>query len=84
MDGLTNDLQYTVEHPTPDGFVPYFDVLIHADKTTSVYGKPTHTNLYTDYSPSTPTTLPPHRNPQKTPLSPPSLVELTPYALSVT
>ena len=33
---------------------------------------------------STLTTPPPHRNPQKTPLSPPSLVELTPYALPVT
>ena len=54
----------------PDGSIPYLDVLIHADKTTSVYRKPT--------------TPPPHRNPQKTVLSPPSLVELTPYALPVT
>ena len=54
INGLTNDLQYTIEHPTPDGSIPYLDVLIHADKTTSVYRKPTHTNLYTHYSSSTP------------------------------
>ena len=77
INGLTNDLKYTIEHPIPDGSIPYLDVLIHADKTTSVYRKPTHTN-------STPTTPPPHRNPQKTPLSRPSLVELTLYALPVT
>ena len=52
INGLTNDLQYTIEHPTPDGSIPYLDVLIHADKTTSVYRKPTHTNLYTHYSSS--------------------------------
>ena len=54
INGLTKDLQYTIEHPTPDGSIPYLDVLIHADKTTSVYRKPTHTNLYTHYSSSTP------------------------------
>ena len=32
INGLTNDLQYTIEHPTPDGSIPYLDVLIHADK----------------------------------------------------
>ena len=53
INGLTNDLQYTIEHPSPDGSIPYLDVLIHADKTTSVYRKPT----------STPTTPPTHRNP---------------------
>ena len=54
INGLTNDLQYTIEHPTPDGSILYLEVLIHADKTTSVYRKPTHTNLYTHYSSSTP------------------------------
>ena len=53
INGLTNDLQYTIEHPTPYGFIPYLDILIHADKTT-VYRKPTHTNLYTHYSSTTP------------------------------
>ena len=73
INGLTNDLQYTIEHPTPDGSIPYLDVLIHADKTTSVYRKPIFTP-----------TLPSHHNPQKTLLSPPSLVELRPYALPLT
>ena len=48
---------------------------------------PTKPPLYIENLPtptSTPTTPPPHFNPQKTPLSPPSLVELTPYALPVT
>ena len=54
INGLTNDLQYTIEHPTPDGSITNLDVLIHADKTTSVYRKPTYTNLYTHYSSSTP------------------------------
>ena len=39
INGLTNDLQYTIEHPSHDGSIPYLDVLIHADKTTSVYRK---------------------------------------------
>ena len=78
INGLTNDLQYTIEHPTPDGSIPYLDVLIHADKNPPLYIE----NLPTPTS--TLTTPPPHRNPQKTPLSPPSLVELTPYALPVT
>ena len=54
INGLTNDLQYTIEYPAADGSIPYLDVLIHSDNTTSVYRKPTHTNLYTHYSSSTP------------------------------
>ena len=54
INGLTNDLQYTIEQPTPDGSIPYLDVLIHTDKTSFVYRKPTHTNFYTHYSSSTP------------------------------
>ena len=54
INGLTNDLKYTIQHPPPDGSIHYLDVLIHADKITSVYKKPTHTNLYTHYSSSTP------------------------------
>ena len=44
-----------MEHPSPDGFLSFLDVLIHPgpDKSTSVYRKPTHTNLYTKYSSST-------------------------------
>ena len=48
---------------------------------------PTKPPPYTENQPTptfTPTTLLPHLNPQKTLLSPPSLVELTPYALPLT
>ena len=54
INGLTNDLQYTIEYPAANGSIPYLDVLIHCDNTTSVYRKPIHTDLYTHYSLSTP------------------------------
>ena len=54
LNSLTQDLQYTIEHPSTDGSLPYLDVLIHSDKSTSVYRKPTHTNLYTHYSSAAP------------------------------
>ena len=50
LNSLTEDLNFTQEHPSPDGSMPFLDVLIHNDKSTSVYRKPTHTNLYTKYS----------------------------------
>ena len=50
LNSLTEDLNFTMEHPSPDGSLPFLDVLIHPDKSTSVYRKPTHTNLYTKYS----------------------------------
>ncbi len=50
LNSLTEDLNFTQEHPSPDGSIPFLDVLIHNDKSTSVYRKPTHTNLYTKYS----------------------------------
>ena len=53
INGLTNGLQFTIEHPTPDGSIPHLNILIHADKTTSIYRKPTHTNFYIHYSSST-------------------------------
>ena len=53
INSLTEDLIYTIEHPSSDGTLPFFDVLIHPDKSTSVYIKPTHTNLYTRYNSST-------------------------------
>ena len=53
LNSLTEDLSFTMEHPSPDGSLPFLDVLIHPDKSTSVYRKPTHTNLYTKYSSST-------------------------------
>ena len=54
LNFLTQDLRYTIEHPSTDGSLPYFDVLIHSHKLTSVYRKPTHTNLYTNYSSAAP------------------------------
>ena len=53
INSLSTDLQYTIEHPK-DGFLPYLDVLIHPDLSTSIYRKPTHTNLYLKYNSSTP------------------------------
>ena len=50
LNSLTEDLTFTQEHPSPDGSIPFLDVLIHPDKSTSVYRKPTHTNLYTKYN----------------------------------
>ncbi|KAL5258875.1 hypothetical protein ACHWQZ_G009366 [Mnemiopsis leidyi] len=44
------DLNFTMEHPSTDGSLPFLDVYIHPDKSTSVYRKPTHTHLYTKYS----------------------------------
>ena len=55
INSLTEDLQYTIEHPSSDGSIPFLDVLIHPDRSTSIYRKPTHTNLYTHYSSSSPT-----------------------------
>ena len=49
LNSLTDDLQYTIEYPSHDGSLPYMDILIHADKSTSVYRNPTHTNLYVRY-----------------------------------
>ena len=53
LNSLSSDLQYTIEHPKA-GFLPYLDVLLHPDLSTSVYRKSTHTNLYIRYDSSTP------------------------------
>ena len=50
LNSLTDDLQYTIEYPSHDGSLPYMYILIHADKSTSVDRKPTHTNLYVRYN----------------------------------
>ena len=52
LNSFTDDLRYTKEFecPSHDGYLPYMDILIHADKSTSVYRKPTHTNLYARYN----------------------------------
>ena len=50
LNSFTPDLEYTIEHPNPDGSIPFLDILIHPDNSTSIYRKPTNTNLYTHYS----------------------------------
>ena len=54
LNSRNTDLQYTVEHPQQDGSLPFLDILIHGDRSTSVYRKPTHTNLYVKYNSTTP------------------------------
>ena len=52
LNSLSLDLEYTIEHPSADGSIPFLDVLIHHDNSTSVYRKPTNTNVYTHFSSS--------------------------------
>ena len=47
LNSLTSDLEYTIEYPKVDGSIAFLDILIHANKSTSIYRKPTNTNLYT-------------------------------------
>ena len=54
LNSLTDDLQYTIEYPSEHGYLPYIDILIHSDKSTSVYKRTTHTNLYVRYNSCTP------------------------------
>ena len=44
LNSLTDNLQYTIEYPSHDGSLLYMDILVHVDKFTSVYRKPTHYN----------------------------------------
>ena len=53
LNSLAPDLEYTIEHPNNDGSIPFLDILIHPDNSTSIYRKPTNTNLYTHYSSAT-------------------------------
>ena len=52
LNSLSPDLEYTIKHPSADGSIPFLDVLIHHDNSTSVYCKPTNTNVYTHFSSS--------------------------------
>ena len=54
LNSLSEDLVYTIEHPALDGTLPFLDILLHPDLSTSVYRKPTHTDSYTHYSTSSP------------------------------
>ena len=53
LNSLAPDLEYTIEHPNNDGSIPFLDILIHPEDSTSIYRKPTNTNLYTHYSSAT-------------------------------
>ena len=53
LNSMASDLEYTIEHPSPDGVIPFLDFIIHPDTSTSIYGKPINTNLYTHYSSAT-------------------------------
>ena len=50
FNSLAPDLQCTIDHPNNDGSIPFLDILIHPDNSTSIYRKPTNTNLYTHNS----------------------------------
>ena len=54
LNSQSNDLVYTAEHPRSNGSLPFLDILLHSDLSTSVYRKPTHTDSYTHYSTSAP------------------------------
>ena len=54
LNSLSDDLVYIIEHPALDGTLPFLDILLHPDLSTSVYRKPTHTDSYTHYSTSSP------------------------------
>ena len=54
LNSLSDDLVYTIEHPALDGTLPFLDILLHPDLSTSVYRKPTHRDSYTHYSTSSP------------------------------
>ena len=54
INSLTPDLQYTSELPNHNRSLPYPDILIHSDNSTSIYRKPTHTNVYTHYNSCSP------------------------------
>ena len=52
FSSLTEDLTFTVEHPTPYGSLPFLDVLFHTDKFYCFSEAPikSMTYLYTKYS----------------------------------
>ena len=85
LNSLTDNLQYTIENPLHDGSLPYMEILIHADKSTSVYRKPTHTNLcvrYNSCAPHPPKTVSSDRlQDEPTSYAPPTLTKRTGHSL---
>ena len=54
LNSLNEHIQFTVEHQSDTGSLPFLDVLVQRRQdgsiTTKVYRKPTHTNQYLDWS----------------------------------
>ena len=50
INSIDQNIQFTAEEPRPDGSIPFLDILITPGRdgslTTSVFRKPTHTDLY--------------------------------------
>ena len=46
VNSLSSNLVYTIEHPSQDGCIPFLDILIHKDLSTTVYRKPTHRHVH--------------------------------------
>ena len=53
LNSLTSDLEYAIKYPKADGSIAFLDILIHANKSTSIYRKQNNTNPYTHYFSST-------------------------------
>ena len=43
LNSITDDLKYTIEYPSHDGFLPYMDILIHVDKSMYLSTENIHT-----------------------------------------
>ena len=50
INSIDKNIQFTSEEPRPDGAIPFLDILLTPGEdgkiTTSVFRKPTHTDLY--------------------------------------
>ena len=38
LNSMASDLEITIEHPSPEGVIPFLDVVIHPDSSTSSTG----------------------------------------------
>ena len=36
LNSIASDLEYTIEHPSPNGVIPFLDIVIHPDTSTSI------------------------------------------------
>ena len=56
VNSLSSNIVYTIEQLSQDGSIPFLDLVIQKDLSTSVYRKPTHTDTYTHYFTAAPQT----------------------------